>query len=257
MYGARSLPLGSRISVTERPHGASHDSRRPSWSSEIDRFPSVCTFGFVHGSMSTGSPTTTAGLNRRFQDPGASPGRDVCTQPHAALCPVACRSALTIPHPWTGLVADPPHRVAVAPDVAGPPFQAVYSVDMGEAYRLGATSDAEGALDLAADPVGMTRCRWVDLLAARPPVRVPTPGGVRGRRDHLAAPVAAHVSSAGATWRWTGPTRRWPGPSWTASRAHDQLGLAPSSHRHWRRLPARQHPAVCGPKPRPEQETIP
>jgi nucleoside-diphosphate-sugar epimerase len=78
-----------------------------------------------------------------------------------------------------------PRMIPVLPLPAGLAVQAVHSLDVGEAYRLAATSpDARGAYNLAAEPVldGDTLGR---LLGARP-VRVP---------------AAAVRVATGATWR--------------------------------------------------------
>jgi nucleoside-diphosphate-sugar epimerase len=46
-----------------------------------------------------------------------------------------------------------PSFIPVVPSVRGLRFQAVHSLDLGEAYRLAATTDARGAFNVAADPV--------------------------------------------------------------------------------------------------------
>src|SRR5919202_517044 len=46
-----------------------------------------------------------------------------------------------------------PGLLPLFPDVPGLRFQAVHSLDVGEAYRLAVTSDARGAFNLAAEPV--------------------------------------------------------------------------------------------------------
>ena len=43
--------------------------------------------------------------------------------------------------------------IAVVPDIGGLRFQAVHSLDVGEAYRLAIVGDARGAFNLAAEPV--------------------------------------------------------------------------------------------------------
>jgi nucleoside-diphosphate-sugar epimerase len=57
--------------------------------------------------------------------------------------------------------------IPAVPDIAGLVFQAVHSLDVGEAYRLAALSDAQGAFNIAADPVLTTR-RLAELLDAHP-----------------------------------------------------------------------------------------
>jgi UDP-glucose 4-epimerase len=77
-----------------------------------------------------------------------------------------------------------PGLIPLVPDVPGLRFQAVHSLDLGEAYRLAIVGDTRGAFNIAADPVldGKT---LAEALGARP-VPVP-PGFLRG--------------AAGLTWR--------------------------------------------------------
>ena len=44
-------------------------------------------------------------------------------------------------------------EIAVVPDIDGLRFQAVHSLDVGEAYRLAIVDDARGAFNIAADPI--------------------------------------------------------------------------------------------------------
>ena len=73
-----------------------------------------------------------------------------------------------------------PHGVArrelvpVVPDVGRLRFQAVHSLDVGEAYRLAVLSDLGGAFNIAADPV-LDPAELGRLLGAR---RLPMPGAV-------------------------------------------------------------------------------
>ena len=60
--------------------------------------------------------------------------------------------------------------IPVVPAVPGLRFQAVHSLDVGDAYRRAVFSDATGAFNLAADPV-LDPARLGSLLGARP-VRV-------------------------------------------------------------------------------------
>jgi nucleoside-diphosphate-sugar epimerase len=46
-----------------------------------------------------------------------------------------------------------PGRIPVVPDLPGLRFQAVHSLDVGDAYRLALVSDARGAFNVAAGPV--------------------------------------------------------------------------------------------------------
>jgi len=63
--------------------------------------------------------------------------------------------------------------IPVVPRTKGLRFQAVHSLDVGEAYRLAATRDVRGAFNLAADPVLDTEVLG-RILDARP---VPVPAG--------------------------------------------------------------------------------
>jgi nucleoside-diphosphate-sugar epimerase len=56
--------------------------------------------------------------------------------------------------------------VPVIPDVRGLRFQAVHSDDVGDAYRLAALGDAQGAFNIAADPV-LDPPTLADALGAR------------------------------------------------------------------------------------------
>jgi UDP-glucose 4-epimerase len=96
-------------------------------------------------------------------------------------------------------------------------FQAVHSVDAGEAYRLAATGDARGAFNIAAEPV-LDPDELGRLLDARP----------------VPVPAAALRAGADLTWR----LRLQPSsPGWVdmalsvplldTTRARDELGWAP------------------------------
>jgi UDP-glucose 4-epimerase len=61
--------------------------------------------------------------------------------------------------------------IPIVPAVKGLRFQAVHSLDVGDAYRRAVFSDAKGAFNIAADPV-LDPDRIGTLLAARP-VKVP------------------------------------------------------------------------------------
>ncbi|HET8673516.1 MAG TPA: NAD-dependent epimerase/dehydratase family protein [Thermoleophilaceae bacterium] len=64
-----------------------------------------------------------------------------------------------------------PELIPLVPDLPRLRFQAVHSLDVGEAYRLAAVGDARGAFNIAADPVLDSR-ELGRLLDARP-VRLP------------------------------------------------------------------------------------
>jgi nucleoside-diphosphate-sugar epimerase len=61
--------------------------------------------------------------------------------------------------------------IPVVPDVPNLRFQAVHSLDVGEAYRLATMGDAQGAFNVAAEPV-LDPAELGRLLGARP-VRMP------------------------------------------------------------------------------------
>jgi nucleoside-diphosphate-sugar epimerase len=84
--------------------------------------------------------------------------------------------------------------IPVVPDVPRLRFQAVHSLDVGEAYRLAATRDVRGAFNVAADPVIDPQVLG-ELLGARP---VPLRGGVL----RAAADVTwrLHLQPAPAGW---------------------------------------------------------
>ena len=107
--------------------------------------------------------------------------------------------------------------IPVVPDEERLRFQAVHSLDVGEAYRLAATGDARGAFNIAAEPV-LDPPELARLLGAR---RVRVPGG-------------ALRAAATVTWRLhLQPTP----PGWVdlalnvpildTTRARDELGWTP------------------------------
>src|SRR3954447_1013901 len=107
--------------------------------------------------------------------------------------------------------------IPVVPDVPGLRFQAVHSLDVGDAYAKAALGDAMGAFNIAADPV-LDPDRLGELLNARQ-VRVPR---------------ALLRAAASATWRLRlQPTP--PGwidlaletPLMSSERAHRELGWEP------------------------------
>jgi nucleoside-diphosphate-sugar epimerase len=107
--------------------------------------------------------------------------------------------------------------IPVVPDVDRLVFQAVHSHDIGEAYRLAIVGDAQGAFNVAAEPV-LDPQELGRLLGARP-VRMP---------------AAALRAAAGLTWR----ARLQPTPpGWVdmglgvpvmdTTRAREELGWTP------------------------------
>jgi UDP-glucose 4-epimerase len=78
-----------------------------------------------------------------------------------------------------------PARVQLIPDIAGLRFQAVHSLDAGDAYRRALLSDVRGAFNIAAEPV-LDPSALSDILGAR---RIPM-----GRRlARAAAGVSFHL----------------------------------------------------------------
>jgi UDP-glucose 4-epimerase len=111
-----------------------------------------------------------------------------------------------------------PRLIPLLPLPHGLALQAVHSLDVGEAYRLAATSaDARGAYNLAAEPV-LDRAELARLLAARP----------------VTVPARAVRAVAQATWR-AGLQPTPPGwldmglgaPLMDSTRAREELGWAP------------------------------
>jgi UDP-glucose 4-epimerase len=113
-------------------------------------------------------------------------------------------------------------RRELVPLVPAPPdlrFQAVHSLDVGEAYRLALTTDASGAFNLAADPV-LDGPELARLTGARA-VRVP-PWVLRGAADltwrlHLQPTPAGWVDLALGV------------PLMDSGRARAELGWEPQS----------------------------
>jgi len=107
--------------------------------------------------------------------------------------------------------------IPVVPDVPGLRFQAVHSLDVGDAYAKAALGDAVGAFNIAADPV-LDPDRLGELLNAR----------------QVKVPRALLRAAASATWRLRlQPTP--PGwidlaletPLMSSERAHRELGWEP------------------------------
>jgi nucleoside-diphosphate-sugar epimerase len=115
----------------------------------------------------------------------------------------------------SGLVR--PSLIPVVPDVPGLRFQAVHSLDVGEAYRLAVTRDVRGAFNVAADPV-LDPQELGRLLGARP-LRVPAELLRRGAdiswRLHLQPTPAGWVDMALSV------------PLMSTTRARHELGWQP------------------------------
>jgi nucleoside-diphosphate-sugar epimerase len=111
-----------------------------------------------------------------------------------------------------------PELIPVVPDIPGLRFQAVHSLDVGDAYRLAVTRDVRGAFNVAADPV-LDPQELGRLLGARP-VRVPA-SLVRG-----AASVSWKLRLQPTPPGWVDMALAVPLMSTT--RARNELGWQPS-----------------------------
>jgi UDP-glucose 4-epimerase len=84
--------------------------------------------------------------------------------------------------------------IPVVPDVPGLRFQAVHSLDAGDAYRRAILSDARGAFNLAAEPV-LDPAELGAMLHARP-IRVPA----RALRAAAALTFSLHLQPSEPGW---------------------------------------------------------
>ena len=110
-----------------------------------------------------------------------------------------------------------PRLVPFVPDVPRLRFQAVHSVDVGEAYRLAVLSDARGAFNIAAEPV-------LDAATLARLLRAPT----------VPIPAGLLRSAASVTWhlRLQPTPKGWVDmglgvPLLDSSRARSELGWEP------------------------------
>ena len=110
-----------------------------------------------------------------------------------------------------------PDLIPVLPDLPGLRFQALHSLDVGEAYRLAAIRPVRGAFNLAAEPV-LDMSQLARLLDART-IRVPT----RGVRAALAA--AWHLHLVPASPQLLDAVLQL--PIMDVARARDELGWVP------------------------------
>jgi UDP-glucose 4-epimerase len=107
--------------------------------------------------------------------------------------------------------------IPVVPDLPRLRFQAVHSLDAGEAYRLAVVGDAHGAFNIAADPV-LDPERLASLLGAR---RVPVPATVARAGAALAWRLRLSPTPAGWLDLALGV------PVMDTTRAREELGWSP------------------------------
>jgi nucleoside-diphosphate-sugar epimerase len=111
-----------------------------------------------------------------------------------------------------------PKLIPVVPDVPRLRFQAVHSLDVGEAYRLALVTDAAGAFNIAAEPA-IGPSELASLLGARP-VKLPA----SALRAAAAATYALRAQPAEPGWVDMGLAV----PIMDTSRARSVLGWSPS-----------------------------
>jgi nucleoside-diphosphate-sugar epimerase len=110
-----------------------------------------------------------------------------------------------------------PALIPVVPDLDRLVFQAVHSLDVGEAYRLALVSDASGPFNIAADPI-LDPGELGRILEAR---RVPLPS--RLVRAGAAASFKLRLQPSEPGWLDMGLQV----PLMDIRRAHEQLGWQP------------------------------
>ena len=107
-----------------------------------------------------------------------------------------------------------PARIEFVPDIPGLRFQAVHSLDVGDAYRRALISDVRGAFNIAGEPV-LDPPTLSDLLGAR---RVPMPRSVARAITSLSFHLHLQPSEAG--WLDMGLAV----PLMSTARARSELG---------------------------------
>jgi nucleoside-diphosphate-sugar epimerase len=110
-----------------------------------------------------------------------------------------------------------PELIPVAPDIPGLRFQAVHSLDVGEAYRAALRSDARGAFNLAADPP-LGSQELAEVLRSQP-LRVPA----RVLRTAAAATYAMRLQPTEPGW----VDMALAVPLMDSARARSELGWTP------------------------------
>jgi nucleoside-diphosphate-sugar epimerase len=107
-----------------------------------------------------------------------------------------------------------PGLVPVVPDIERLRFQAVHSLDVGDAYRLAVIGDVRGAFNIAAEPV-LDPAELGRVLGARP-VKAPAPV----LRAAAAASYALRLQPSEAGW----VDMALSVPIMDVSRAREELG---------------------------------
>jgi UDP-glucose 4-epimerase len=111
-----------------------------------------------------------------------------------------------------------PELIPFVPDIPRLRFQAVHSLDVGEAYRLAVTRDVRGAFNVAADPILDPR-ELGRLLGARP---VRMPAGLLRRAADISWKLRLQPTPSGWVDMALGV------PLMSTARARDELGWQPS-----------------------------
>ncbi len=115
-----------------------------------------------------------------------------------------------------------PALIPIVPDVPRLRFQAVHSLDVGEAYRAALLSDARGAFNLAADPP-LGPPELAEILEARP-LRV----SARALRAAAAATYALRLQPSEPGWL----DMALAVPLMDSARARSELGFSPRAPGH-------------------------
>jgi len=124
-----------------------------------------------------------------------------------------------------------PAFLRFVPDLPSLRFQAVHSLDAGDAYRLAIVRDVRGAFNIAAEPV-LDAARLAEVLDARP-VRLPS--AAARRAFELAYRLRLQPSPPG----WLDLALRRPAPRRDPRARRARLGAAAAGRRRTARAPRR------------------